>query len=650
MDDFRRIGDSIIGKQYLNLILGLFLALMIIIVFWPLQYADFINYDDNLYVFENSHLAKGFTWDNIKWAFGDYHTGYWHPLTWLTLILDYRLYGANAGGYHWTNVLFHMAGSLMLFFTFAKMTGAPVKSFFIAALFAVHPLHVESVAWIAERKDVLSTFFFMTTIWAYVHYKDQRTVTAYLFVLTAYILGLMSKPMLVTLPFILLLLDYWPLGRFREGRSGGFVTAKRKWAIIIEKIPLFALSGAVSVMTFWTAKEMGGVISLGRVPFLHRLKNAIVSYGEYLRKMFLPGDLSVFYPYREVIPLFHAVFWGAALVLFTFFALRSMRKRPYAIVGWLWYLGVLFPVIGLVQAGEQGMADRYTYVSLIGISIILAWWLPDILNHRQSNKRVLYAGAALFILVMMILSARQVSYWQNSTALFKHALTVTKDNHMAHNTLGLSLSKEGKTEDALMHYQEALRIKPNYANAHNNIGLVLMKRGKTDEAIGHYYTALKIVPNYPAAHINLGISLAKKGELSKAVSHFQAALAIQPRHAVALNNLGIAMARLGKTAEAIHSFRMSLESEPNDAETHNNLAITLANSGNPREAVQHFYASLRINPNDASVHNNLGLCLANGGYYQAALGHFEAALRIDPSFQDARKNLDAMKARAIRQN
>ena len=630
------------GNPYLKAWYALLIGGMVLLVFWPLQYADFINYDDNLYVFENTRLSQGFSWENIKWALIDYHTGYWHPLTWLTFFLDYQLYGPDAGGYHWTSVLFHLAASLLLFKVMVRMTGAPGKSFLVSAFFAVHPLHVESVAWISERKDVLSGFLFMLTLWLYIRYADKRKFSNYLLVLLSFVLGSAAKPILVTLPFVLLLLDYWPLGRIGEKTDSSGRPIGTWENMILEKAPFFALSAALSIMTFWTARQMGGVISLQKVPFLHRLGNAILAYGGYLRKMFFPADLSVFYPYPATIPLASALMWLLVLAAITGVALLYFKKHPYLTVGWLWYLGMLFPVIGLVQAGEQGMADRYTYLSLIGIFIALAWWLPTLLPDRRLWRRSMAVVTLAVVAGAMIISSQQVRYWQNSTTLFQHALKVTKENSMAHNTLGLSLFKEGQMEEALHHYREAIRIRPNYANAHNNIGLVLMKIGETELAIDHYGKALRIIPNYPAAHINMGIAMAKKGDTEAAISHFQAALAIQPRHALAHNNMGIAMAKKGDVEAAIRHFRLSLESDPNDADTHNNLAIALANSGRPRDAVRHFYDSLSINPRDPSVHNNLGLCLANGGYYEAAMKHFREALKIDPAFAIARKNLDAV--------
>jgi protein O-mannosyl-transferase len=633
-------------KRYQHLLICLAIAGCTLAAFWPLQNAAFINYDDNLYVFENRHLAHGFTWKNLQWAFTDYHTGYWHPLTWLTLMVDYQLFGMNAGGYHWTNLLFHLANSLLLYGIFHRMTASPLKSAVVAMFFALHPLHAESVAWISERKDVLSTFFFFLAVGAYIDYAERKCWRAYLAVLILFLLGLMSKPSLVVFPCVLLLLDYWPLMRISalQTRSGEDA-AQSPWSLpLIDKIPLFLMSGIISFMTFRMADTMGGIISLDQVPFGQRLQNALISYALYLKKMVWPFDLAVFYPFPVSFPWEQVVLSALVLSGLTGLVLCRIRSQPYLFVGWFWYLGVLFPTSGLFQAGEQGMADRYTYLSLIGIFWAVVWGAAELARRLRTPKPYMIAAAILVIIPLLVLTRVQAEYWKDSISLFEHALRVTQGNYMAHNTYGLSLMNEGRVDEALQQYRKALALRPGYANAHNNIGLALMEKGQTVEAALHYREALRLVPQYPAAHINLGIALARQNDLRAATDHLQAALAIDSHNARAYNNLGIVLARSGDVEGAVRQFRAALDLNPHDADVHNNLGISLTEKRDFRGAVGHFSIALQLKPNDAAVHNNLGLCLANAGYPGKAKGAFLAALRLKPDFAEARRNLEAMAA------
>ncbi len=490
----------------------LFLVIVTLAVYWQVGNHSFVNYDDNLYVYENPYVQAGLTIENIMWAFIATYAKNWHPLTWLSHMLDCQLYGINPGWHHLTNVILHIVNTLLLFLVLRKMTGAFWQSGFVAALFALHPLHVESVAWVSERKDVLSTFFWMLTMWSYAWYVQRPGYVErpgnnrYYLVLLFFFMGLMAKPMLVTLPFVLLLLDYWPLNRFQHGQSGGISDSEQRWLalrLIWEKVPLLLLAAASSVMTFLAQQSGGALRSLNVVPLTVRVSNAIVSYVSYIGKMIWPRKLAVLYPHPGMLPGWQVAGACLLLVFISFLAVRNVRRYPYFAVGWFWYVGTLVPVIGLVQVGEQALADRYTYVPLIGLFIIIAWTVPDLLARWRYRNAGLATIAALLLLILMATTRSQVKYWANSTMLFEHALDVTADNHVAHNHLGLLLLKEGRVNEAFIRFSEAVRIKPEYAYAHNNLGLVLKEEGSLEKAICHFREALRINPNLVVAQKNL---------------------------------------------------------------------------------------------------------------------------------------------------
>jgi protein O-mannosyl-transferase len=544
-----------------------------LIVYASVWHHGFVNYDDDDYVTANPVVLRGLTWDGVAWAFTTEHAVNWHPLTWLSHMLDVQLYGADAGAHHLTNLLFHIANTLLLFGLLHRMTGAVGRSAFVAGLFAVHPLHVESVAWVAERKDVLSTLFWMLTLWAYVGYTRRSGVRRYCAVLLLFALGLMAKQMLVTLPFVLLLLDFWPLRRLR------FDSAVR---LVWEKLPLLALGIISSVVTFVVHRRGGAVIILSTIPLKLRIENALVSYVAYIGKMLWPARLAVLYPYAASLP----GWWVAAAFVFltsvSVAVIWARSRHPYLAVGWFWYLGTLVPVIGLIQVGNQAMADRYTYIPLIGLFIMVAWGVPDLLALRpfpQLQGIGLSAAAGLVILAYAIAARGQLEYWEDSTTLWTRALEVTSENNIAHNNLGAALADQGKSDEAIVQYSEALRIKPDYADAHNNLGVALDDQGKHDEAIAHYSEALHIRPYYADAHINLGVSLGEQGKIDEAIAQFNEALQIKPDSAKAHNNLGVALASEGKTDEAVEHFTQALRVKPDYADASKNLERALAGRG-----------------------------------------------------------------------
>ncbi|MBW2538391.1 MAG: tetratricopeptide repeat protein, partial [Deltaproteobacteria bacterium] len=473
----------------LDILVCLFLAIVTLAVYWQVINYAFV-FDDDLYVAENFHVRRGLTSETVAWAFTTTSIANWHPLTWLSHMLDIQLYGLNPGSHHLTNVLFHIANTLLLFLILTRMTGALWQSAFVAVLFALHPLHVESVAWISERKDVLSTFFWMLTMWSYIRYVELPGVKRYLLILLFFILGLMVKPMLVTLPFVLLLMDYWPLGRFQFSRSGGAGPDSQPPSfslfLVWEKIPFIVLAAAVSVVAFLVQRSGGAVGSLEIFPIHYRIMNALVSYVSYIGKMIWPFNLALLYPYPGKLPWWHVS--GAFLLLLSIslLSIRNVRRFPWFAVGWLWYLGTLVPVIGLVQIGPQAMADRYTYVPLIGLFIMIAWGIPEIFKKWRYKKEGLVTITVVLLLMLTVISWSQVRYWRNSVTLFKHTLDVTEDNYVIHNNLGFALAEMDRTPEAIWHYSEALRINPRYEKVHNNIGTAFILQGQLERAVEHF--------------------------------------------------------------------------------------------------------------------------------------------------------------------
>lgn len=636
-----------LGPDVLTLILSLALIVVTIVVFWQVGNHEFISFDDNEYVTQNLRVKSGFTLSGTIWAFVAMHSNNWHPLTWLSHMLDCELFGLNPTGHHLISLLFHIANTLLLFLVFKRMTGALWKSSFVAALFALHPLHVESVAWVAERKDVLSTFFWMLTMWAHVRYAKGPRIDRYLLCLLLFALGLVSKPMVVTLPFVLLLLDYWPLGRFRFGketdhRIGSMNSCDLKpsaFSPIFEKLPFFLLAAAAATLTVLAQQRGGTVKTLEFFPLGTRISNALISYVSYIGKVIWPPPMAILYPYPDHIPLWAV--GGAALFLacVTFFVIRAVRGWPYLAVGWLWYLGTLVPVIGLVQVGMQAMADRYTYVPLIGLFIMVAWGVPDVLNGWRYRKVVFALGSGLSLLIFAILAWTQVQWWQNSVTLFEHTLRVTSENFLIRNKLGNALFQKGDIGKAVAHYQEALRINPHFVEAYNNIGNALVHDGDISHAIDYYRKALSQAPDYADAHNNLGFALARQGRIEEAITHYREALRIKPDFAQAQYNLGVALADQGKNQEALVHFGKALGKEPADSDAHNNLGVALARQGKRKEALIEFARALEIDPNFAEAHCNMGSSLTELGEMDEAIVHFQKALRIRPDYPMARYNL-----------
>jgi protein O-mannosyl-transferase len=597
----------------LELLICLFFVISILCIYWQMRNFSFVNYDDNQYVSGNYHVQAGLTLESIRWSFTATRASNWHPLTWLSHMLDCQIYGMNPGHHHMTSVLFHILNSLLLFFIFKGISGSLWKSAFVAALFALHPLHVESVAWVAERKDVLSTFFWMLTLWCYAGYVKSLRLDKYLLLILFYILGLMAKPMLVTLPFVLFLLDYWPLKRFQLKSSNNKNPAIQRpfsFALIREKIPLFLLSAASSIFTYLVQKSGGSVNSLAAIPFHVRLANALVSYVSYIGKMIWPHNLAVLYPYQKSITLWKIAGAGLLLVIISVFVFRMLRSKPYLTVGWLWYLGTLVPVIGIVQVGSQALADRYTYVPLIGIFIMITWGIDDLVLKWRFRKIGFSVLSVVIFAIFMVMSWLQVGYWSNSTTLFEHALDVTADNSVAHVNLGEVLAEQGNNDAAVKHYYAALKIRPDLVAAHLNLGISLRKDGKLDEAIRHFSKAVRLESDCVEARYELGYTLEKKGDLTGAIQHYIEAKRMYPVKAKVYNNLGIILANRNKEKAAIYNFSRAIQIDPNYAGAYYNLGKIFLNQGNIEKAILHFKKALRFNPRMTEALFNLSWILA----------------------------------------
>lgn len=562
--------------RLVKLVICLALGLGTLAVYAPVRQYDFVNYDDDDYVTQNPHVSNGLTGDNVVWAFTRSYAGNWHPLTWLSHMLDVQLYGLNPGGHHLTNVVFHAVNAVLLFLIFVNMTGAIWRSAFVAAIFAWHPLHVESVAWISERKDVLSAFFWILTITAYICYVRRPNLLKYLLVVLCFAFGLMSKPMLVTLPFVLLLLDYWPLQRAR-------LTQKNpdKWLwLLAEKLPLLALVAVSSALTFIAQQRGGAVVPFDELPFQTRLSNALVSYVTYLSKSVCPTNLAIYYPMRDSIPLWEFVVAGLLLLTGTAVALTFAKRHPYLPVGWFLYLGTLIPVIGIVQVGNQAMADRYMYLPLIGLSIVMAWGTSQLctiaLNSTNRTRLTLAVASTLLLAACLAVTANQLTYWRNSITLFTRALSVTSGNWLAQINLGKAFADEGKVDEAARHFRAAVQIRPHDATALSNLGIAITLTGNPRDGVEYARAAVRLRPVNPAAQNNLGFVLLRTGDYEEAIRHCAEALRLKPDWAEANGNLGSAQLAQGRVAQALAHFREALRVKPDSSAALNNLAWVLA--------------------------------------------------------------------------
>jgi protein O-mannosyl-transferase len=606
---------------------------------------DFFNYDDSFYVYQNPSISNGLTRVGFAKAFTHPLVGNWHPLTSISLMLDAQLFGLSAGGYHFVNLVLHTIAILLLFSALRAMTNATWRSALVAALFAIHPLRAESVVWISERKDVLSGVFFVLALGAYYRYaRKPPSLGAYLVVAATLALGLLSKAMLVTFPFLLLVLDYWPLGRFTfspvtatDKARERPATATTSW-LLLEKIPLLVLIVAISVATILAQEQ--ALNAAHDWPLRWRVDNALMTIWVYLRQMVWPVHLAVFYPHpKESLPLWAVAGSLVSVLIVTIGGFVVRRKYPYLVAGWLWYLGMLVPVIGLVQVGWQAHADRYTYLPQIGIYLAIVWGTTDLTFGWRARKPILGCAAALIITLLMAVSWRQVGYWSSSVRLWRHTLAVTRDNDVAERGLGTELLRLGQVDDAIAHDRAALRIRPHDANGLTNLANALLQKKEYSEAIEHYHEVIGARPNDSEMRRNLGKALYQSGAVDQGMAEFRTALRIRPGDSDAAYSLGNAFLEKGDAKEAISYFRKSIESDQKNVPAHYNLAIALQRNGQLEEAIAEFRQTFQLDPRNVDAHNNLAIALLKTGRTQDAIEAWQAALRIRPGNAEMHNNL-----------
>ncbi len=636
-------GNRWIPGKATGWVISLALVAMVWLAFGQTVRYQFVSYDDGDYVYENPNVTAGLTFRGIAWAFTHVHAANWHPLTTLSHMLDCQLYGLQPWGHHLTNVSLHAVGAILLFLALRALTDSTWASAFVAAVFATHPLRVESVAWVSERKDVLSGVFFMLTLLAYARYarKSRPSIGRYLTVVIVFGLGLMCKPTLVTLPFVLLLLDYWPLGRWHRVKSKE-QRARSQWSIVgrrvAEKIPLFVLSAVSCVVTLYAQKQ--ALEARLDLSFIERADNAAVSYVTYLAQMFYPIHLAVLYPYSEGgLKLAPVVLSLLLLVIISVIFVLSRRKYPFLLVGWLWYLGMLVPMIGFIQVGLQPRADRYTYLPQIGLYILITWGALELPGRWRGKYGALGVIGAIIITALIGCSRVQTSYWETSETLWGHAIDTTSNNYVAIYNLGNVLLRKRQPEAAIALFQKAIQIKPDLERPYVDTGSAFMLLGQPDEAIVYYERASEIKPDLPEVWSNLGTAFLSKGQVDEAIQSYQKAVAIKPDSADMRYNLGRAFADKADWENAIACYEAGLKIRPNDAETLNNLGVALAKIGKIDDAIEQFREALWSNPNYPEAHYNLGGVLAHRAQTDEAVVQYREALRLKPDYAEARQRL-----------
>ena len=659
--------DSSMTVKKKFLLLCLLLAAATLITFWQVGNHEFINLDDEVYITANPHIQDGITIQGLLGAFSTGHAANWHPLTWISHMLDVQFFGLNPHGHHATSLLLHVVNALLLFFVLHRMTKALWQSAFVAALFALHPLHVESVAWVAERKDVLSTLFWMLTLAAYSYYVENPRFKTYLPVFVFLALGLMAKPMLVTLPFVLLLLDYWPLGRCRKNKPAqpaparitapaSVRTKKRKSAagqppkiivenpkpavheiqwplirpLVLEKIPLFALTALSCAATFIAQQKGSAVAPLEIYTAGMRISNAFVSYLLYIAKTIRPVDLAVLYPHPGLLPLWQVS--GAVLCLgtITFAVIRAAKRFPCLPVGWFWFTGTLIPVIGLVQVGNQALADRYTYVPLIGLFVMAAWGIPKIAGKWRRGKEVLAAASALCLLCLVILTHVQVGWWRDNFTLYDHALSVTKNNWTIHYNRGNALFLRGDYAKAIEDFSRTVEIHPRYANAYYNRGVSCQSIGKYRQAIDDYSKTVGIDPEYVGAYLNRSIIYAKIGDYMKSINDLETVIKLDPSNTGAFLQMGLSYGEAGDMKNSIGAFTKLIDIDPKYIDAYINRGIAYSQIGDQPKAIDDFSMAININPSNINAYSHRAVAYLMLEDHAKAIGDFTSAINLDP--------------------
>jgi tetratricopeptide (TPR) repeat protein len=609
------------------LVIGICLAAAVIAVYWPVYNYDFVRFDDGEYVLQNYNLREGFNWQTIQWAFTTNRACNWHPMTWLSHTLDYQLFKNWAGGYHLANVGFHLANTILLFYVLLRMTKATWASALVAALFALHPLHVESVAWISERKDLLSTLFLLLTMLAYVRYAEKQSPERYFAVMFLFVVGLMAKPMLVTVPFALLLLDFWPLER------------KFNAALIVEKIPLIICSFVVSIVTFVVQKGGDSDSLFPHFDLGIRLKNVIISYVGYIWMMMYPGKLAVLYPHPgNTLGMAKVAGCALLLVVLTGLVIYFGRKHKFFVTGWFWYLGTLVPVVGFVQVGAQGMADRYTYITLIGLFVIIAWSLKEFVNEK--NRKAAAITAAVVLVLFGFSAGKELRYWKTSETLFGRAIEVTNNNYMMLDNYGSILVEKGEVDGAIKCFQESVRVFPDSPSGNNNLGCALQEKGDYKSAEPYFRHAIKVNPQFIHAYLNLGRNLQRQDRIPEANEIFTKALKLDTGMPEAYWRLGLTFVELQRFELAVEAFTKVIIMDPRDVEAYGQRSMALAQIGKVDEAIADAQTVLKVRPNDVMMYRNLGLFLDRKGQTAAAIEAFKAGLQIDPNNENLRQLIE----------
>ena len=626
-----------------RLILGLclFLVLSTAVVYLQTAGFEFVDYDDQGNIRDNPKVPGGLTLDGIIWAFTTMFGSNWFPLIWLSFMLDRTIFGTWAGGFHLVNVVLHIANTVLLFWVLKRYTKTLWASFFAAALFALHPLHVESVAWVTERKDVLSTLFWLLTMLAYLRYVEAATVRRYVLVCVLYALGLMTKPMLVTLPFVLLLMDYWPLKRLLpENQTEGASI----WRLVLEKAPLFVLSAASCVVTYVAQKTGGAVVRFGAITLSTRIENAMVSYCEYIVKTFKPVGLAVFYPHPVKGLAIGEVAISLAVLAAVTIVVILLRRRRYLLVGWLWYLGTLVPVIGIVQVGGQAMADRYTYIPLTGIFIMLVWLICEEATRRRYVRVFAGLAGSAILGALGVMTFVQVSYWRDTMSLFQHAAAVTKDNFVAHSILGVRFAEKGDFKAAMHAFDIILKATPKDADTLYNVAKSLDLQGRTDEAIEYYKRVLSIVPDGPDAYNALALIEARQKNYERAIELYKEGLSKKPDDGGLHGGLGSLYLQMGRVDDAIPELERGVKLKE-DSSIYGNLGSAMLEKGDTDKATEYFNKAIKLDNTNAEAHFNFGNIYLSQGRLATAISEYEKAIKHKPNYVKAYSNLAVVMAR-----
>jgi protein O-mannosyl-transferase len=624
-----------------TILLTVGLVVLVVLAFLAVLGNGFLTYDDFTYVTGNDHVVRGLKGPDIRWAFETFWASNWHPLTWLSHMLDCQIFGLQAWGHHLTSLLLHVLNTTLVFYVFRKMSGAIWQSAFVATLFGVHPMHVESVAWVAERKDVLSTMFWILSLWMYARFAEElktqspRRWLFYALSLVYLALGLMSKPMLVTAPFLMLLLDYWPLERWRR---------KTAIRLLCEKVPFLLLALVSAIITVWAQNAGGAMASIAGVPFYFRAENALVSYIVYFEKLVCPIHLAVVYPYPEHFPFGEVLLAGIILAGISIAVFVQRRTRPYLFVGWAWFLGTLVPVIGLVQIGPQSMADRYTYVSAIGLFVAATWWAFDATKSLRLQAVWLTGSALIVVVIYTGLTIHQISFWKNNETLFSHAISVTQDNGVAYSNLADYYMNNGRVAEAIDLYRKGIEVQPNFPQIYDKLGIALCREGRITEGLTQFTRASEMAPAMLAPHQHLAQALEETGRIDEAIAQYRKVVQLIPDDANAHTELGVVLQRKGLLEDAVAQYRLAIQLAPEAAKAHYDLALALESNGSLTEARDQLEQCLKLDPRFAEAHNELGILLGSRGRLDEAISQFREAIRLNPNYTNAITNLSlAMK-------